>query len=370
MCLTIFTINLADASGAKLQHRLGTAPSPRVSVILPSYSHASFVGQAVESVLSQSFGDLELIVTDDGSTDGTADRVRSICDPRINLEALPINRGYSAALNASIARARGELIALHCSDDVFLPGKLERQVAFLDANPGVAAVFGKPVFVDKDGRDCLSNSHPFEGIFIDDLPDRFAWLRHFFLQGNALCHPTALVRRTVYDEVGGYDPLLMQLQDYDFWIRVSSRHELKVLDEPLIAYRVLGEGRNTSWPCATTIRRTAWETRRVLRRYLNFDAALIGRVFGADFAELGLMADLPPRTALGLLLAARRGDPPRQALALELLEAAVAAGDPGISHSMFSRLAGELDPFNLHWMDTERQAAERAQAGIGAVQGG
>jgi putative methyltransferase (TIGR04325 family) len=336
-------------------------PAPRVSVILPSYNHASYVVQAVESVLSQSFGDLELIVTDDGSTDGTADKIRSVSDPRLYLEVLPANRGYSSALNASIARARGEMIALHCSDDAFLPGKLERQVAFLDANPDIAAVFGKPMFVDMEGQPCPPGSHPFDGIFIDDLPDRFAWLRRFFLHGNGLCHPTALVRRAVFDEVGEYDPLLVQLQDFDFWVRVCSRYEIRVLNEPLVAYRVL-EGQNTSWPTAEAVRRTTWETRRVLRRFLAFDSELIMPAFGTDFAELGLKPDLSPRAALGLLLAARGEDPGRQVFALELLEGAAAQGDPGVDHFMFSQLTGELDPFNLRLREAEKQAVERFHA--------
>jgi putative methyltransferase (TIGR04325 family) len=351
-----------NVSKAKLRQRVLKAPAPRVSVILPAYNHASFIGEAVESVLSQSFSDLELVVTDDGSTDGTAVRIRSFSDPRINFEALSTNRGYSFSLNTSIARARGELIALHCSDDVFLPGKLERQVAFLDANPGVAAVFGKPIFIDKEGYPCPLRSHPFDGIFLNDLPDRFAWLRSFFLQGNGLCHPTALVRRAVFDEAGEYDPLLVQLQDYDFWVRVSSRHEIRVLDEPLVAYRVLGEGLNTSWPSAEVVRRTTWETRRVLRRFLTFDAALIKQTFDADLAELGVTPELSPRVTLGLLLAARGRDPARQTFALELLEEAVAHGDAGVDHFTFSRLAGELDPFNLHLVEAERQAAERYHA--------
>jgi putative methyltransferase (TIGR04325 family) len=336
------------------------ARAPKVSVILPCYNDDSFVAQAIESVLSQSFEDFELIVTDDGSTDRTADKIRAISDPRISFEALPENHGYSSVLNASIARARGELIALHCSDDVFLPGKLQRQVAALDADLELAAVFGKPLFIDKNGQPSAPLSNPFDGIFIDGLADRFAWLRFFLLHGNGLCHPTALVRRAIYDDVGGYDPLLMQLQDYDFWIRVSGKYEIEVLNEPLIAYRVLGEGLNTSWPGAETVRRTAWEMRRALRRYLAFDVALLQRVFTAEFSELGLGPDVPPRTALGLLLATHAKDGTRKSLALDLLEEGAAAGDKGIDHFTFSRLAGELDPFNLDVVEAKHQAEVEA----------
>lgn len=345
----------------KRPERMTAERPPKVSVILPSYNHAPYVLEAVESVLSQSFEDLELIVIDDGSTDGSAAKLRSVADPRFYLEVLKTNHGYSSVLNASIARARGELVALFCSDDAFLPGKLQRQVTFLDDNPHVAAVFGKPMFVDAEGRPCPPRSHPFDGAFIDDLPDRLAWLRFFFLHGNALCHPTALVRRAVFDQVGEYDPLLVQLQDYDFWVRLSSRHELRVLDEPLISYRVR-EGQNVSWPTAETARRTAWETRRVLRRFLGFDTELIMQVFSADFAELGVRPDLSPKAALGVLLAMRAAHPARQAVALEFLEEAAAEGDAGVDHRMFHQLTGELDPFGLGSRESERQAMERLQA--------
>ncbi|TCZ52907.1 methyltransferase, TIGR04325 family [Roseicella aquatilis] len=335
---------------------------PRVSVVLPAYNHAPFVAQAIESVLSQSFDDFELIITDDGSTDGTADRIRTFSDPRIRFEALPVNGGYSSALNASLARTRGELVALHCSDDIFLPGKLERQVAFLDGNPEVAAVFGKPVFVDKDTRPYPPHGNPFHGSFIDDPGSRSAWLRFFLLRGNALCHPTALVRRAVFDEVGEYDPLLVQLQDYDLWVRVCAAHEIRVLDEPLIGYRVLGDGLNTSWPTAEAVRRSAWETQRVLRRFLAFDAAVIARAFGTDFAELGLPANCPPRAALGRLLAARAEDAPRQAFALKLLDEAAERGEEGIDRSTLVSLTGSLDPFGLDRLAHAERRATEAEA--------
>jgi putative methyltransferase (TIGR04325 family) len=329
--------------------------TPRVSVILPTYNHAPFVAQAIESVLSQSFADFELIITDDGSQDGTADEIRRFSDPRIRFEAHPANRGYSSALNASISRAHGEFVALHCSDDAFLPGRLQRQVAFLDASPSVAAVFSKAAFVDKDGRPCPVHSNPFHAHFVDDLPDRYAWLRFFLLRGNGLCHPSAMVRRTVYDEVGGYDPLLVQLQDYDFWIRVVGQYEIRVLDGPLVAYRVLGEGLNTSWPGIRELRRTAWETRRVLRRFLAFGPERLERAFGAELTRLGLSPDAP-RVAIGRMLVSLARDPARQAFALEILEEAAAQGQAGVDCRDFGRLAGELDPFNLAAVEARRSA--------------
>src|SRR6267142_4516637 len=120
---------------------------PKISVVIASYNHEKYVRAAIESVLSQSFQDFEILVTDDGSVDRTVAEVRAITDPRLSLVALPHNGGACAAINASILRAAGEYVAILNSDDVFLPGKLERQVRYLDGNSGVAAVFTRPMFI-------------------------------------------------------------------------------------------------------------------------------------------------------------------------------------------------------------------------------
>src|SRR5215470_442947 len=108
---------------------------PKVSVVVKSYNHDAYVGETIQSVLDQSFQDFEIVVTDDGSTDGTPDVIRQFADPRIHMQVFEKNRGISIAMNETIARARGEFIAILNSDDFALPGRLERQVALLSAKP-------------------------------------------------------------------------------------------------------------------------------------------------------------------------------------------------------------------------------------------
>src|SRR5258708_6145009 len=115
---------------------------PRVSVFMPSYNHASYVATAIKSIQEQSFQDFEIVVTDDGSTDGTADIIAQLNEPRLRLHRYVANRGAVSATNDAIRRSTGDYLSLLNSDDVFLPHKLERQVAFLDANPTIGAVFG------------------------------------------------------------------------------------------------------------------------------------------------------------------------------------------------------------------------------------
>src|SRR5690606_7081522 len=103
-------------------------PMPRLSIVIASYNHAPFVQDSLRSVLQQDYQDFEILVTDDGSSDGTPDQVRAVQDPRIALQVLPENRGACIAMNEAIRRARGEFIVVLNSDDVFLPGKLSRQL--------------------------------------------------------------------------------------------------------------------------------------------------------------------------------------------------------------------------------------------------
>jgi hypothetical protein len=148
-----------------------------------------------------------------------------------------------------------------------LPEKLAIQVETLDREPWLAAVFGKAHFVDTNGLVTSGHESGFLPSFANDLPNRFAWLRRFFFEGNALCHPTVMIRRSVYGELGPYNTALRQLPDLDMWVRVCGRHEIRVLPEVLTAYRLLDRLRNTSAPSPATIRRSAWETVRVLRRF-------------------------------------------------------------------------------------------------------
>jgi Glycosyl transferase family 2 len=241
---------------------------PKVSVVMASYNHAAFVRQSVESVLDQSFAEFELVITDDGSRDGTAEVVRRFADPRIRLQVFPENRGAVDALNDAITRSCGEYVAVLNSDDYFLPEKLARQVAYLDANPSVGAVFGIPNIVDESGRELDKTEHIFARIFTKQNRTRVEWLRHFFESGNCLCHPTLMMRRRSYDEVGLYNPLLMNLPDFEMWIRTCRHFDIHVMAEPVTAFRVLANERNTSAPSPPNLARTAWETIGVLGHYL------------------------------------------------------------------------------------------------------
>jgi glycosyltransferase involved in cell wall biosynthesis len=311
------------------------APSPtkppRVSVVVKSYNHAQYVRNCIQSVLNQSFQDFELIVTDDASTDDTVPILRSFTDQRIKLVELPGNLGISGAMNATIFRARGEYVAILNSDDWALRDRLETQVAFLDTNSNVGALFGMPVFVDdRDDQTVGFNDFTVPLRFPDF--SRVTWLRQFFFHGNCLCAPTAMIRREVYQQVGGYDTRLTNLQDLDFWIRaVLEGIELHVANRPVTAFRIRDGQRNMSAPRMDTVLRSDFELRQILRRFEAIDPATL--------TDERMDASLSPAARLARLASTLDGTAHR-AFALQTLYDR--AADPD-DFALLRELAGSTD---------------------------
>lgn len=241
---------------------------PRVSVVIPAYNHEKYVAQAIQSVLDQTFQDFEIVMTDDGSSDRTVDVIKSFNDPRIRLFCHLKNRGASIAANHSVQQAEGEFIAMLSSDDAFVAEKLEKQVDFLDQNPEIGAVFSHVQPIDQDGND-FADEHFYTKIFLQSNHSRSEWLNRFFYEGNCLCHPSALIRRQCYQEVGYYDSRFAQLPDFDFWVRLCSHYEIYILPAKLLKFRVHHDESNASGIREDSRKRTAIEYKQVLQHYLK-----------------------------------------------------------------------------------------------------
>jgi glycosyltransferase involved in cell wall biosynthesis len=256
--------------------------SPKLSVAIKTYNHAPYVGKCIESILSQPFGNFEIIVTDDASTDGTPDVVRSFADPRIKLEVLPQNLGISGSMNQTVARAKGEYIAILNSDDYALPGRFVKQVEYLDSHPDVDAVFGQPLLISENGE-------PSNAEWEFPLPSdssRESWLRHFFFHCNFICAPTAMIRRKAYDAVGQYDRRLTQLQDLDMWIRFLVRNrKMVLLPEQVTAFRVRDHQQNASAATRENATRTHFEFAMVLSLFRDLDMELLRRIFSPEISS-------------------------------------------------------------------------------------
>jgi glycosyltransferase involved in cell wall biosynthesis len=204
-----------------------TVECPRVSVVIPVYNREPYVGQAIASVLAQTFGDFELLVIDDGSTDGTRDVVRAFGDPRIRLLCHASNRGIARARNAGVDAARGEYLAFLDSDDVALPERLAEQVDFLDHHPDHAAVGAWIDWMDDRGRPTgrVKRRPP--------RPDDVSALR-LFRQG---IENTASVARTAALRQYRHDERFEVSEDFDLWARIAADRPIANLPKVLVLRR-------------------------------------------------------------------------------------------------------------------------------------
>lgn len=241
-------------------------PTPMVSVVIPAYNHERFIGPAIESVLGQTLGDLELIVINDGSRDRTGEVARSFKDPRLTCIDQPNQDAYNA-LNRGMGLARGRYIAILNSDDLYLPGRLQRLAAECDAGR-CDCVFTDVEPIDPEGRPVTDPDYPWNvwhrrnRQFYFDCGDLYT----AFLHGNFMVSTSNLfLRADLARKVGGFSPL-RYLHDYDYIFRVmlAAPGRVRYLDrERLVRYRL--HGGNTLGQGAVLARE---QDREVIRKYM------------------------------------------------------------------------------------------------------
>ncbi|MGN6725846.1 MAG: glycosyltransferase family 2 protein [Tepidisphaeraceae bacterium] len=203
---------------------------PKVSVILPAYNSERYIGAAVQSILDQTFGDFEFIIVNDGSTDGTEAILRKFAgrDSRIKLISRP-NTGYVRALNEAAEHASGTYVARMDGDDIALPERFARQVAYLDAHPEAVIVGTSYDLIDHRGRRLRTQHQP-----TDD-----AALQRDCLAGTTpLCHPTTMFRRSSFEQAGRYDEAFYPAEDLNLWLRLGEIGQLACLPDVLLRYRL------------------------------------------------------------------------------------------------------------------------------------
>ena len=220
---------------------------PKISVILTSYNHAAHLRQSIESVLNQTFADFELIIWDDASTDNSWEVIQSFRDKRIRAFRNQQNRRGHYGLNQAISsKARAGFIAVNHSDDVWEPNKLARQLEVLESRPDIGAVFSWAAVINEDGTPFENESHFYHSVFEQPNRSRHEWLHHFFHNGNVLCHPSVLIRRQCYDDCGLYRANFAQSADFDMWVRLCLQHEIYVMPEKLVRFRIHQDESNAS----------------------------------------------------------------------------------------------------------------------------
>ncbi|WP_296985768.1 glycosyltransferase family 2 protein, partial [Thalassolituus sp. UBA1505] len=199
-----------------------------ISVVLPAYNAESYIGPAVDSILAQTYSNIELICIDDGSTDNTLNILNTYEDERLRIVSRE-NRGLIHSLNEGIALSRGRYIARMDADDISLPDRLEKQLDLMRKRH-LGVVGSSYSYIDDSGVLLRTRILP-------ESPLLNAWLLDF---GSSLCHPAVMFDRKVVDDQLYYDPEAEACEDYDLWLRIRS-HGISIgnVKEILLNYRVL-----------------------------------------------------------------------------------------------------------------------------------
>lgn len=210
---------------------------PTVSVVIATFNMAQYLGDAIKSVLGQTFADLDLHIVDDGSTDNTQAVVESFrSDARLHYHHQK-NSGQTRAKNVGISRSKGAFIAFCDADDMWLSDKLERQMP-LFVSDAVAVVYSRTQRIFADGQ-CIADANP-EPLHSGRIT------RHLF-RSNFIPFGTSVVRRACLEAVGGFDENYRMGIDWDLWLRMSTRYEFRVLDEVTYLYRVWPGQMSNNW---------------------------------------------------------------------------------------------------------------------------
>lgn len=205
-----------------------TAKDDLVSVVIASYNMGQYLPQAVESVLSQSYDNVEVQIVDDGSTDDTARIVQQwLEDERVRVYAQP-NAGQARAKNQAVALSRGRFVAFLDADDVWLPGKLQRQMDLFRGRPELGVVYSDYQCIDGEGRPLQ------KGV----TRMRRGWVSGPLLVENFIAYSAGVVRRECLERHGCFDETLGMGIDYDLWLRLSAHYQFDFVPEPTVRYRI------------------------------------------------------------------------------------------------------------------------------------
>jgi glycosyltransferase involved in cell wall biosynthesis len=204
----------------------------KISIIIPTHNNENEIIRSIRSALEQSVYPTELIVVDDGSGDQTKDVLLPFIDSKKITYIFQKNKGQGAARNTGIAAAKGEWIAFLDADDVWMPNKLETQVALIQKRPEVDLWYTNAIII-KDGQPIGTHYPDFA-----QFPDQDESMYCRLIKTNVIINSSVMVKRQVFDEVGGFDeaPHLRRIEDYDLWLRLALKHTLAGTRDVLLHY--------------------------------------------------------------------------------------------------------------------------------------
>lgn len=207
----------------------------KVSVIIPTYNREKTLLRALQSVINQTYSNLEVLIIDDGSTDGTAGVVNTVEDERVKYIMLEKNGGPSNARNVGVQMASGEWIAFQDSDDSWHEDKLEKQIAYRNSNPNYSLIYCIGNVHFSDGIDRIVLGKPWPAIMEGNMT-------HTLLQRNVVDTPTMFMKRECFLDVGGFDTTYRALEDWEFVLRFSKKYEIGFVSEALMESYMLANG--------------------------------------------------------------------------------------------------------------------------------
>ena len=243
---------------------------PLVSVVVSVYNAEKVLDATLKSVLNQTYRNIEIIVVDDASTDSSRERILAYKDTRIKPIFLEKNRHVCYAGNVGFQNAAGKYIALIGHDDMWRADKLEKQVSFLEEHPSYGVCFTWTNIVDDQGNTANTENYSFYRTFNADNLGAKRWSRKLIVENNSFCAPSACIRSDVLKRTGYYRYALVQLQDYDLWIRVFGEGEVYLLQERVTYYRKFTEkGKNVSEVNTQTLARDSHERQWIHDAYMR-----------------------------------------------------------------------------------------------------
>jgi glycosyltransferase involved in cell wall biosynthesis len=211
----------------------------KVSVLMPSYNYARYLSESIESVLAQTHSDLELIITDDCSTDSSREIAESWSrrDNRVIPVLHKVNGGLAVARNSALAVSTGSFIALCDADDIWLPEKLAVQLQSFENRPEVGLAHSDTIIIDSDGR---PTGQRFSQMIHKKNQKTSGDLFEELCERNFLCVPTVMFRREALEYAGGFDSSLRSLEDWVCFTKIARKYQFQYSAEPLAQYRIHG----------------------------------------------------------------------------------------------------------------------------------
>lgn len=207
---------------------------PAISVLLVTFNHRNYIQHSIESILNQTYTDFELIIVDDGSTDGTKKIIDQYNDKRIR-KVFKTNEGPSSALNVGMKLAKSNWIALMSGDDISYPNRLSIELDYVE-NFKYNICFGLPDIIDDRGITKSDKSFP---VFFEKVPEKKEMVfKRLLEKGNYLCAPTVLFNKEIVKRDVPFLDTSLQLQDFELWLNIAKNYDIPVIQKRLIQYRV------------------------------------------------------------------------------------------------------------------------------------